>query len=331
MTISHERLYEACCRLHAAAENNHRKHGYAEHLLVFMPETGPESLVLIPGGIPPQAVLDDIARRTGAVAILTTGEAWVSIPGLSAQAMAALTVEDLPRPSQDPDRAEQIVTHAIGIGPDGTTMVLTRASTIQRTVFGTMIGEAVDGVPGVRRDGATNALAAALKQPTAQPHDRPRPAGTSKDTPMQTPATPNSHHAPNGRSGPADPARCHSCGAGIGVLHADLCDIAWCAAVGLQRYGLCDTAHGCRTDPRRDCRTAWSGQHPGVDDCRRLGWYAVRTPDGWMSAAPETPGAVEDLNRLISEGVWDEEQQRYLAPGVDPGPPTVGGDAERED
>lgn len=55
----------------------------------------------------------------------------------------------------------------------------------------------------------------------------------------------------------------------------------------------------------------------------------MRTPDGWTSAAPETPGAVEDLNRLIAEGVWVDAQQRYQAPGTDPGP-AAGGDAEAE-
>lgn len=319
MTISYERLYAACVRLHAAAENNHRIHGFAAPLLVFLPETGPEDLVLVPDGIPPQQVLDAFARRADAIAILTTGEAWVSVPGLSAQAMAALAPEDLPRPSADPDRAEEIVTHAVGIGPDGTVMVLTRASRIRRTAFGTMISDPVDGVPGIRRDGATEALAAALRPP-ARPSGGPRPARTRKDTPMPTPAP---HAEP-------DPSACSSCSVSVGTLHTDACCVGWCAATGRQRRDDCDTARGCRTDPRRDCRTAWSGEQPGLADARRLGWYAVHTPDGWTSAAPETPGAVEDLNRLIAEGVWVDAQQRYQAPGTDPGPAAGGGDADRE-
>ena len=107
--------------------------------------------------------------------------------------------------------------------------------------------------------------------------------------------------------------------------------VAWCAATGRQRRDGCDTVHGCRTDPRRDCRTSWTGEQPGLSDARRLGWYAVRTPDGSTSAAPETPGAVEDLNRLIDEGVWVDAQQRYQAPGTDPGPATSRGDADRDD
>lgn len=215
MTISYERLHAACVRLHAAAENNHRVHGFAAPLLVFLPETGPEDLVLVPDGIPPQHVLDAFARRADAVAILTTGEAWVSVPGLSAQQMAALPPEDLPRPSSDPDRAEAIVTHGVGIGPDGTTMVLTRASRIRRTPFGTMVSDPVDGVPGTRRDGATEALAAALRPP-AQPGGGPRPARTRKDTPMPTP-----HAEP----GAADLSACPSCSVSVGALHTDACCI----------------------------------------------------------------------------------------------------------
>ncbi|GAA2063840.1 hypothetical protein GCM10009839_89080 [Catenulispora yoronensis] len=322
MTISYERLHAACVRLHSAAENNHRIHGFAAPLLVFLPETGPEDLVLVPDGIPPQHVLDAFARRADAVAILTIGEAWVSVPGLSAQQMAALAPEDLPRPSSDPDRAEEIVTHCVGIGPDGTTMVLTRASRIRRTPFGTMVSDPVDGVPGTRRDGATEALAAALRP--AQPSAEPRPTRAPEDTPMPPPAPP-------AEPGAADPSACPGCSVSVGTLHADACCIGWCAATGRQRRDGCDVAHGCRTDPRRDCRTSWSGEQPGLSDARRLGWYAVRTSDGWTSAAPETPGAVEDLNRLIAEGVWVDAQQRYQAPGTDPGPATSGGDADRED
>jgi hypothetical protein len=329
MTISYERLYGACRRIHAAAENNHRNRGFAAPLLVFLPERGPETLVVVPEGIPPQQVLDQFARETHAVAILTTGEAWVSITGLPAQAMATMSPEDLPRPADDPDRAEEIITHAVGIGPDGVTMVLTRASQIQRTAFGTMISDPVDGVPGIRRDGATLALAAALNQPAPEPGRTPQRTSDSKDTTMHDAAAPETQTAPNHEPGQADPSGCPGCSAPIGTLHTDRCCVGWCAATGRQRRDGCETVHGCRTDPRRDCRTAWTGEHPGIDDCRRLGWYAVCTPDGWTSAARETPGAVEDFNRLIAEGVWNDAEQRYQAPAAEPGPP-VGGHPGQE-
>lgn len=118
-----------------------------------------------------------------------------------------------------------------------------------------------------------------------------------------------------GEHGPANLPACPNCHALIGELHTDACTIAWCAAVGLQRYGVCDAEHGCRTDPRLDCRTAWSGLYPGFAECRDLGWFARLTPDGWVSAEPGTPGAIEDLNRLMTEGAWDPQQGRYVVTG----------------
>jgi hypothetical protein len=72
------------------------------------------------------------------------------------------------------------------------------------------------------------------------------------------------------------------------------------------------------------------GERPGVADCRRLGWFSVHTPGGWTSTAPETPGAIEDLNRLITEGIWDETAQRYLDSTAEPSPPPSTDDANKE-
>lgn len=117
-----------------------------------------------------------------------------------------------------------------------------------------------------------------------------------------------------GEHGPAYLPACPSCHALIGELHSDSCTIAWCAALGLQRYAVCDTEHGCRTDPLLDCRTTWSGLYPGFAECRELGWFAQLTPHGWANAGPATPGAIEDLNRLITTCVWDRQQGRYVLP-----------------
>jgi hypothetical protein len=321
MTISRERLHAAACRLHAAAEHNHRVHGYAAPLLVFLPPDAPPALVLIPDGIPPQHVLDTLARDTDAVAIMTTAEAWVSRPGLTAQVMAQMPFEDLPRPADDPNHTEEIVTYAVGIGPDNTLISLLRTSWIQRTAVGTLVHDAADGVTGLHRDGATAALAAALTR--AGRHDAdPAPHGNQE---LATPApAPSGDSAARGEHGGESLIACPSCHALTGELHADWCEIAWCAAVGLQRYGACNTAHGCRTDPRRDCRTPWTGLHPGFAECRELGWYAHLTTHGWASCDAATPGAIEDLNRLMTEGRWDPQQGRYLVPD---GPETAESEA----
>ena len=317
MTISRERLHAEVCRLHAAAEHNHRVHGYAAPLLVFLAPDGPRDLVLIPDGIPPQHMLDALARDSGAVAVLTTGEAGDADPGLPAQVMAQMPFEDLPLPADDPNHTEQIVTYAVGISPDNKPIVLMRTSRIQRTAVGTLVHAAADAVTGLRRDGATAALAAALTRPGRHHGDRVPCASEHASTP---PPAPGEHAAAQGEHGGAGLPACPSCHAAVGELHTDQCEIAWCAAVGRQRYGTCDTAHGCHTDPRLDCRTAWSGLHPGFAECRDLGWYAHLTPHGWVSCAPDAPDAIEDLNRLMTKGAWDPQQGRYTVPG---GPDTA--------
>jgi hypothetical protein len=160
--ISKDLLHREACRVHAAAENNHLLNGYAAPLLVAIPATGLKTLILLPQGLAPQPVLEQIARETGAVALVFTSEAWVSLPGLSPEAIAALPFEDLPHPERDPNRIEAIITTAVSLGPDRSPTVLTRRSRIQRSETGTSIGPAVDGAFGTYRDRADEVLADAL-------------------------------------------------------------------------------------------------------------------------------------------------------------------------
>lgn len=103
---------------------------------------------------------------------------------------------------------------------------------------------------------------------------------------------------------------CPDCGVAPGQLHEDGCDVARCKNTGMQRLSQA----GC-TDEKRcrgilgqgalfpQCRTRWSGEWPGLAECRALGWYAYLKPGvGWQPCGPDHEGAVEDLNRLITEG-----------------------------
>lgn len=65
------------------------------------------------------------------------------------------------------------------------------------------------------------------------------------------------------------------------IMHSDLHAIKSCPHCGI----VPGRPH------RRDCAIA---------ECRRRGWFAVRSPDGGVGYAPcspSTPGAAEDLNR----------------------------------
>ena len=62
-----------------------------------------------------------------------------------------------------------------------------------------------------------------------------------------------------------------------------------------------------------DDRMPWSGVWPGVAECREFAWFARLVPGrGWVPCRPGEEGAVEDLNRLGTEGVWDRERKRFV-------------------
>lgn len=57
----------------------------------------------------------------------------------------------------------------------------------------------------------------------------------------------------------------------------------------------------------------WTGEWPGVAECREFGWYALLSPsDGWVRCGADQPDSTEDLNRLYIEARWDQEEQRFV-------------------
>ncbi len=85
---------------------------------------------------------------------------------------------------------------------------------------------------------------------------------------------------------------CHDCGASVGQAHRVGCDVERCSVCLNQRV-CCD----CKGhDPQA---SYWTGEWPGAGLCRDQGWWCVRAEVGWRPCAPDTPGAMEDFNRLV--------------------------------
>jgi len=99
---------------------------------------------------------------------------------------------------------------------------------------------------------------------------------------------------------------CPDCGAGIGEIHYNYCDVERCAECGGQ-YISC----GCPENIHP--RLPWTGHWPGIFECQEFGWYCkfVRGK-GWVSCSEEDTEATEDLNKLSFEAVWSVEKGRFI-------------------
>lgn len=103
-------------------------------------------------------------------------------------------------------------------------------------------------------------------------------------------------------------SRCPDCHAAPGVLHSNGCDIERCPDCGRQ-------AAGCDCTSRQRAGLPWTGEYPGVDECRELGWYArLVVGHGWVRCDADAEGAAPDLNRLMVEATWNPDQGRYTVP-----------------
>lgn len=96
--------------------------------------------------------------------------------------------------------------------------------------------------------------------------------------------------------------KCPDCGIGVSEEHSDGCDVARCLWTGLQRLS-CEVFNTRGDD--HDCGLdVWSGLWPGVVECEEFGWLEMVAVDGCLVAQ-------HDLNRLVVEGEWDRQAQRW--------------------
>jgi hypothetical protein len=104
-----------------------------------------------------------------------------------------------------------------------------------------------------------------------------------------------------------DATTCHDCGARPGERHRRDCDVEQCSNCGRQRVS-CE----CPSERKRR-RLDWTGQWPGEEECRELGWFCKRVPGvGWVPCEEGEPDAEPDLNRLHAEARWDRRAGRFV-------------------
>jgi len=102
---------------------------------------------------------------------------------------------------------------------------------------------------------------------------------------------------------------CPDCGVYPGEIHHDGCDVERCPDCGHQLIS-CD----CEK-PSSAPKLPWTGEWPGVVECREFGWYTkFLHGHGWTACDKDEPNASEDLNRLYEKAVWDRDQGRFVLP-----------------
>lgn len=138
MPIDAEQLEGLTSGLHAEAEKHFQANGTVVPALWFISD-GTARLVAMPQGVIDREQTAEIARTDRPSAIVLTGESWLGSVTVPASAAVRLPMDDLPRPSEQPDRREVIATRGVGRGPDGGLIHAMRTTLILRSVFGTQL------------------------------------------------------------------------------------------------------------------------------------------------------------------------------------------------
>ena len=100
--------------------------------------------------------------------------------------------------------------------------------------------------------------------------------------------------------------KCPDCAVEPGQEHRSGCDVERCPACGHQRLSC-----GCAAGKLKPL--PWTGEWPGVAECREFGWYAF-LENGWHRCSKDHPKASEDLNRLYTDAKWDVKLGRFIIP-----------------
>lgn len=82
---------------------------------------------------------------------------------------------------------------------------------------------------------------------------------------------------------------CPDCQVGPGEKHQKGCDVERCSICKGQRL-MC----GCKGHQKK--KSIWTGEWPGVAECRERGWF--HKSGSSVPCSPDAPNAEPDLNRL---------------------------------
>ena len=137
---------------------------------------------------------------------------------------------------------------------------------------------------------------------------------------------------------------CHDCGAKPGEFHDLGCDVERCPFCGGQliscgcRYrklgfdydwnkpmsGLPEKIYDDGLTPALEQRweeilnergrLPWTGEWPGEEKARRLGFFCKWRPGegGWVQCEEDDPESQADLNRLYTDCRWDQDKREYV-------------------
>lgn len=160
MPITAEQLETILNGLHTEAKRNFRRDGrVAPALLLVSDDEGASRLIAMPDGMIDEARFTEHARAVKPAAILYAAEVWVGVSTLPAGKAAGLPLNDIPRPSEQQDRSEAIVTRAVARTPDGRLIHAVRSHLIVRKEVGVQL-KPFDILPDEdRTDGLTAFLA----------------------------------------------------------------------------------------------------------------------------------------------------------------------------
>ena len=97
------------------------------------------------------------------------------------------------------------------------------------------------------------------------------------------------------------------------MIHDEGCDMARCLHTGQQRLAcqmfgpmLGQEPHDCGKDP-------WLGYDPDADQAAKYGLWCYCPPAGSpVPCGPEHPHAMPNVTRLMRNGAWDRESQRWI-------------------